>query len=40
VRKADDLKDALRELAERGRARTLVDGVARVIEVHPALLEG
>ena len=40
VRKADDLKAALLELAERGRARTLVDGAARLIEVNPLLLEG
>jgi hypothetical protein len=40
VRKADDLKGALRELAERGRARIRVDGPAWQIEVNPALLEG
>jgi putative DNA primase/helicase len=39
VRKADDLRAALRELAERGRAR-LVEAAAWLIEVNPLLLEG
>ena len=40
VRKAEDLKAALREMAERGRARMLAGGAALLIEVHPALVEG